>query len=85
MSTLTIYGKDNCYWCKEAKSLAERYDIAYTYIDASNEEGLREFKEAVPLAKTVPQIFWDGRHIGGYNDFANEVESTIGGFGDQLF
>jgi glutaredoxin len=27
-------------------------------------------------AKTVPQIFWYGKHIGGYNEFAAEVENT---------
>ena len=85
MSTLKIYGKDNCYWCKQAKELAERYEFDYEYIDVGLTEGLKELKENVPDARLVPQIFWNGEHLGGYSEFADTVESTIGGFGEQLF
>jgi len=75
---LTIYGKDNCYWCKEAKSLAERYSLNFTYKNVGTVEIRNEMFELVPDSKTVPQVFWNGRHIGGYNEFSTEIEDTLG-------
>jgi len=30
----------------------------------------------LPGARTVPQIFWHQKHIGGYQEFAAEIENT---------
>ena len=35
-----------------------------------------KFSEQFPEAKTVPQITWYERHLGGYFEFAKEVEET---------
>ena len=80
---ITIYGTTTCKWCKAAVSLAEARELQYEYrlID-ENEQFYVELKALKPEAKTVPQIWWDNRYIGGYTDFATEVENTIGGFGD---
>lgn len=72
-----IYGKENCPWCIKAKNLAEQYKLKYEYLDI----GIPAQREALfskfPEAKTVPQIWWNDRHIGGYEDFASEIENTI--------
>jgi len=83
MSTLTIYGKANCLWCKEAKVLAERYMMNYEYIDVGYTDGQKELMARLPEAQTVPQIFWHDRHIGGYQEFMREIENTLGGFAEQ--
>jgi len=83
MSAVTIYGKANCAWCKEAKSLVERYQIPYEYIDVGYTDGMKELMERLPDAKTVPQIWWYDRHVGGYQEFAKEVEDTLSGYGEQ--
>ena len=75
-----IFGTDNCSFCVKAKQLADQYNIKYQYYDAV--ENKQQFKELFPNAKTVPQITWNGRYIGGYNAFAEEIENTIGGYGD---
>lgn len=85
MNTIKIYGKSSCPWCDKAKDLASRYGFQYEYFDIGDKQYYDELKEAVPDLKTVPQIFWDGRHVGGYSGLANEIENTLGGFGDQLF
>jgi len=72
-----IYGTDDCWFCKEAAKVAESYDLRYTYINVKeNEETVAEFKSLFPEAKTVPQIVWYNRHIGGYDDFLKEIEDT---------
>jgi len=79
---ITIYGKENCPWCVKAKELAEQYRLNYKYIDLET-PGARDFlKNAVPEAKTVPQIWWYRNHLGGYNELATMVEQTIGGYGE---
>jgi glutaredoxin len=75
---ITIYGKDNCYWCQEAKALAKRYGLEFEYKNTGYEHFRTEMFEKYPDAKTVPQIWWDGRHIGGYNEFTIEIENTLG-------
>jgi len=77
---IKIYGTPLCGYCKQAISLAEKYNLRYRYIDALDNS--EEFSKEFPDASTVPQIMWDDRHIGGYSDFAKEIENTIGGYGD---
>jgi glutaredoxin len=78
-----IYGKVNCSWCRDAKNLAEHYSLKYEYIDVGYTDGMKELKEILPDAKTVPQIWWHGRHVGGYQEFVREIESTLGGYTEQ--
>lgn len=80
---ITIYGKDNCPFCVRAKELAQRYNLTYEYRDLDNPTNIKDFKELFPGVRTVPQIMWHGRHIGGYNDFVIEIENTLGGYGEQ--
>lgn len=82
---ITIYGHPRCGWCIRAKRLADRYNLTYEWKDTDDPENLNTLKSKLPDAKTVPQIWWHDRHIGGYEDFAAEVENTIGGYGDQTF
>lgn len=85
MNTFKIYGKNNCRFCVKAKKLAVDYGVRYEYIDVGYIDGLNELRSLLPEVKTVPQIWYDGKHIGGYNEFATELENTRGGYGEQLF
>ena len=80
---ITIYGTQSCKWCNAAIALAEAKGFQYEYRGVDlNEQFYIELKALKPDMKTVPQIWWDNRYIGGYTDFAQEVENTSGGFGD---
>lgn len=81
---ITIYSMKNCSWCQAAKNLAEQYQLEHEVIEIgpSNPKALDELRKLVPNLRTVPQIFWNGRYIGGYNEFAEEVQNTIGGYGE---
>lgn len=82
---IVIYGRDNCSWCTKAKNLAEQYRLKYEYKNTNDSDTLNELKAAFPAVKTVPQIWWDNRHLGGYDSFASEIENTLGNFGQQDF
>ena len=77
MAQVLIYGRSNCDWCEKALDLAHQYGIECEYRNVlQNEEWKQELLEALPDCKTVPQIFWHGNHVGGYEDFATEIENT---------
>ena len=64
-----VFGKPSCVYCNYAKTLLEERQQEYAYIDiVANESSLKELFQRVPDAKTVPQIFIDGEHVGGFDD-----------------
>lgn len=71
-----IYGATWCRWCEKAKALAEQYQLDFQYRDIDTESHKQELKTMLPEATTIPQIWWHGRHVGGYEAFAEEIENT---------
>lgn len=63
-----VYSKEKCPYCEQAKSLLTRKEIPYRELDVTRPEVLDQLRELVPGARTVPQIFIDGKYIGGYTD-----------------
>lgn len=84
---IEIYGKDNCTFCDKAKKVCEDFKLEFTYINIDdNIEQLEKFVEMFPSAKTVPQIMWNKRHIGGFSELAAEIENTgLGNYGQGDF
>lgn len=71
MARVEIYTQDWCPYCARAKTLLDRKGVAYMEIKAPN--GSAERARARELSggrTTVPQIFIDGRSIGGSDDLA---------------
>ena len=69
MSTVEIYTTPTCPYCQRAKRLLTAKGVAFTEIDVSQDAGLRSaMTERAGGSRTVPQIFIDGRHIGGSDD-----------------
>jgi len=67
MKKIFMYSGPMCNFCEAAKRLLERNNLKYEVIDISTEEGLRE--EMIKKSngkRTIPQIFFDDNHIGGY-------------------
>jgi glutaredoxin len=79
---IVIYGNEACVYCRKAKRLAEQYELRYEWKDTDSDFILNELKTMLPNVKTIPQIWWNGNHIGGYEDFATAVNNTIGGYGE---
>ena len=67
MKGITIYTGPMCNFCEAAKRLLDRNNLKYETIDISTEEGLRdEMTKKSNGKRTIPQIFFDDNHIGGY-------------------
>lgn len=73
MSTI-VWSKENCSFCVRAKSLLETKGIQYEERKLGSPWTKEQLLEAVPTAKTVPQIFLDGEYIGGYTELVNKLQ-----------
>jgi glutaredoxin 3 len=68
MARVQIYSKKSCPFCVRAKALLDRKGFPYEEIDAEGNDELRVWLAETSGQKTVPQIFVDGRPLGGYSD-----------------
>ena len=67
MKNITMYSGPLCNFCEAAKRLLLRNNLQYKEIDISTKKGLRD--EMIKKAngrRTIPQIFFDDHHVGGY-------------------
>ncbi len=67
MKKITMYSGPLCNFCDAAKRLLSRNNLEYKEIDISTKDGLRE--EMIQKSngkRTIPQIFFDDHHVGGY-------------------
>jgi glutaredoxin 3 len=66
MADVEIYASMFCGFCYRAKHLLDRKGVAYTEIDVTmNPIRRRRMAERANGRTSVPQIFIDGRHLGG--------------------
>jgi len=66
---IEIYTSPYCGYCTRAKSLLSRKGVGFKEIDVSDGGGRRaEMSQRSGGRHTVPQIFIDGKHVGGCDD-----------------
>ena len=80
--TAIVWSKDNCTFCDQAKALLEQRNIAYEERKIGHGYTREDLLEAVPSARTVPQIFVNNNHVGGFTELRKYIEETAGGYGD---
>jgi glutaredoxin 3 len=69
LANIEIYTSPYCGYCHRAKALLDRKGAAFTEIDVmANGSRRAEMLARSNGRRTVPQIFIDGRHIGGCDD-----------------
>ena len=57
-----------CGYCTEAIKEFETRDWEYTSHNIKHADNYNNLKELLPDVKTVPQIWIDDEHIGGYDE-----------------
>jgi len=73
---IVIYGNSICPACSKAKELADSYRLEWEFRNVSKQEYLEEYLRLFPGENRVPQITWHGKPVGGYTEFASEIENT---------
>ena len=79
MKVVTIYTGPFCNYCEAAKRLLTRNNASYNEIDIGKVEGaMDEMIKKANGKRTIPQIFFDEKHIGGYDEVrALEKENKL--------
>jgi glutaredoxin 3 len=68
-----VWSKDQCAFCDQAKNLLKVKGIEFEERKIGHGYTREELLEAVPTARTVPQIFLDGELVGGFNELKERL------------
>ena len=68
MAKIEIYTQDWCPYCVRAKGLFDKKGATYTEFDAPNGSAARAESAERSGRTSVPQIFIDGKYIGGCDE-----------------
>lgn len=84
MAEVKIYETDYCPYCRAAEQLFRAKGITFETIDVTGDHETRQWLVSVTGQRTVPQIFIDGKSIGGYSDARDldrrgELDRLLGG------
>ena len=78
MKEIIIWSKDRCPYCDIAKDLLKSKNLEFQERNVSNGDwSVEQLKEAVPNARTVPQIVIDGNIIGGSTDLTKYINEEL--------
>ena len=75
MPKVEMYTTANCAYCVAAKMLLKQRGLDYTEFRVDTDMAKREEMLMRAHRRTVPQIFIDDQHIGGYEDFVAAARS----------
>ena len=69
MKSVTIYTGPLCNYCEAAKKLLARNNVEYKEINIATVDGaMDEMIKKANGKRTIPQIFFDAHHVGGYQE-----------------
>jgi glutaredoxin 3 len=68
MKDVEIFTGPGCAWCTRAKNLLNSRGIRFRERDVALPDVLDEFRARLPRVRSIPQVFIDGQHVGGFED-----------------
>ena len=68
-----VWSKDQCPYCDQAKALLKSRNIEFEERNVSHDWTREQLLEAVPNARSVPQIFLDEELVGGFNELRKHL------------
>lgn len=71
-----VWSKYDCQFCDQAKMLLETRGINYEERKIGDGWTKEDLLEAVPTARSVPQIFLDNEHVGGFNELRKRLSDV---------
>jgi glutaredoxin len=69
-----VWSKYHCPYCDQAKALLKQQGIAFEEKKIGDGYTREDLLEAIPTARTVPQIFLDGELIGGFTELRAHLQ-----------
>jgi glutaredoxin 3 len=74
MTKAVIWSRDHCPYCDQAKALLTQQGIEFEERKIGAGYTREQLLEAVPTARTVPQIFLNDQHIGGFTELKKHFQ-----------
>ena len=71
-----VWSKYNCPYCDQAKALLTQQGVKFEERKIGDGYTREELLEAVPNARTVPQIIINGASIGGFTELRKYIDET---------
>ena len=75
MPKVVIYTTTSCPYCTRAKAFLRSKNVDFEEIDVSRDERLQEEIIRLSGRRTVPQIFINGKSVGGFDDL-KQMDAT---------
>ena len=69
-----LWSKYHCPYCDQARALLEQQGIEYEERKIGDGWTREDLLAAVPQARSVPQIFLDEEHIGGFTELKRRLQ-----------
>ena len=71
-----VWSKDQCPYCDQAKALLKSRNIEFEERNIMHNWTREQLLEAVPNARTVPQIFLDDQLVGGFTELRTKLTES---------
>lgn len=71
--TVIVWSKYNCQQCEQAKLLLKQNNMVYEERKIGDGWYKEDLLQAVPTAKSVPQIFFDDEYVGGLSELKQKL------------
>lgn len=69
-----VWSKYDCQFCDQAKALLDLHGIKFEEHKIGDGYTKEELLEAVPTARTLPQVFLDDELVGGFTELKKRLE-----------
>jgi glutaredoxin len=73
-TTAVVWSKDACPYCEQAKNLLKARGIEYEERNINKDWTREQLLAAVPMARTLPQIFLNDKLIGGFTELRRHLQ-----------
>jgi glutaredoxin 3 len=70
MAEVVVYSTEYCPYCVRAKHLLAKKGVPFQEVDVTDDPGKRKWLMDVTRQRTVPQVFINGKPVGGFDDLA---------------
>jgi len=72
-----VWSKYHCPYCDKAKALLQMKGIQFEERKIGDGYTKEELLEAIPTARTVPQIILDGELVGGFTELKAKLTESV--------
>ena len=76
MILTTVWSKDHCPYCDQAKALLTQRNIPFEEKKIGDGYTKEQLLEEIPTARSVPQIVINGKSIGGFTELRKYIEEN---------